>query len=370
MKKLSPKQKSHFLRLNRKRLRRAHYKKWKKRFSNIAQNTRFKAPSPAIIVERDHYSIQAPKEFSIKNNYKEVMGFIEKFRSIAYASERPIELSGRKLTLDLAPVEHLAPAGALLLAAEIDRWRRVVDFQPTTHRFQDWDERVKLMLLDIGFFELLQVNPPAIKRSTQTSDDATRMIKLTTGTTAPGENCREIQRALGRITGGQVPDPTYMYDGISEAMTNVCHHAYPPTSSRRYHRVNERRWWASGSYNSSTNMMKTLILDFGVGIPDTLPRCNRWEEIRRKIPGKHLLFADHAQLIKAAISTYRTRTATINRGKGLVQMSEYVDQSANGYMKILSGMGEVVYRNNSRYQLQRLPVIFDGTLVEWRVENA
>tara|TARA_R100000306_G_scaffold32070_1_gene33928 strand:- start:2564 stop:3154 length:591 start_codon:yes stop_codon:yes gene_type:complete len=196
------------------------------------------------------------------------------------------------------------------------------------------------------------------------------MIPLMSGVGAPGRQCKELQGALSLLAGGAIRDATYMYEGLSEAMSNVSHHAYPPTATSKYNVESDHRWWASGSFNKDAGNLKVLILDLGVGIPATLPRSGQWEAIRHKMPARQEVFRDDAELIKTAMQTYRTQTEESNRGRGLVQMSEYVDQSIGGFMKVLSGMGEVQYLGRERFKARPLSVHFGGTFIEWEVSYA
>lgn len=370
MKKLSQKQKERSIRLIIKRFRKRQYRQWRKIYGKQDLKAKFSAPTPNIIRTDERIIVQAPEHFSFKRNYNNVVGFLNKFRQIAYSRQSAGKRKRRAVTLDLSSIKHLAPGGALVLAAEIDKWVRTRNFRPKVYEYETWDENVRVMLHDLEFFKLFDMDAPADLGQGELFQGATRMIPLMTGVGAPGRECGALQRALMELKGGEIPDTTYMYDGLSEAMTNVSHHAYPPSSENGYNARPEKRWWASGSYNKDQKNLKVMILDLGVGIPRTLPRSRRWEEIRQQIPGAQSLLKDEANLIKVAVQTYRTQTGQENRGRGLVQMSEYVDQNKDGFMKIISRRGEVSHHGRDLYHVRSLQVPFEGTFVEWSVRYA
>ena len=63
--------------------------------------------------------------------------------------------------MDFTTLREITPAAALILAAEIDRWRRLTDIQPTVLDVDDWDPAIARLLHDMGLFELVEAqNPP------------------------------------------------------------------------------------------------------------------------------------------------------------------------------------------------------------------
>jgi hypothetical protein len=217
------------------------------------------------------------------------------------------------------------------------------------------------MLVDIGFFRLLQTrNPP---QEDGASSSPIKMLKLRTGEGSDGSLARELSSAMTEIA-GPIEAPRFLYVGLTEAMTNVAQHAY--VEGLEDIPRDFKRWWMTGSYDERQHSMRVIILDLGVGIPATLPRSSAWEVIRGLLPLGS--FDDHARMIAAAVEAGRTSTRRPERGHGLDEVRQFVENSASGRLRILSGRGEVIYERGKEVpQIISLPAPFGGTLIEWEV---
>ena len=267
----------------------------------------------------------------------------------------------------------LAPGAALVLAAEIDRWRRDFGFKPVPFEIENWNPQVRDRLIELGLFDLLDV--PANRRPPeQTTPNQTKMIRLLSETKAPGAACTTLRNQLETVA-GTVPARTYFHDGVSEAMANVGHHAYPPAMADAAVPWLKDRWWATGSYNPKNGSLRVLFYDQGVGIPATL-----LSKVAKDEKQKNLLkwiFAelarlngdksDEGKLIQAALTFPRSSTGEANRGYGLTDIRAYVENSRAGTLRILSGRGEIAYVRGGNMETKNHKARFTGTLIEWEV---
>lgn len=159
-----------------------------------------------------------------------------------------------------------------------------------------------------------------------------------------------------------------VFRALSEAMTNVNHHAYhrkvfasPKTALRT-----RGRWWMMATLDTPKNVFKLVFYDAGVGIPNTLPRKYNLELIRQALQLLPGFRPDDGQMIAAAMELGRTRTALDNRGKGLLDLAKLIDIIGVGKMKIFSKHGAYLYRAAGNAVNNSVGFV-EGTLIEWEL---
>lgn len=296
-----------------------------------------------------------PETLSLSDNYDETINFLESIRDA-------VLLRGRRVSIDFTTLHDIRPAAALLLAAELDRWRRLRQIRPRVLDIEKWDAEVRRLLNQMGLFKLLNVqNPPP---ATQSSDPAIHFIPFVSANQAIGPLAAELRSGFERMA-GQIAGWKFLYEGIQEAMTNVMHHAYPrDTIIPRNQVLNQ--WWMAGSYDKRSGELSAMFFDQGVGIPKTLPRTYGMERIKGFLSDMGL-GDDDASRIQAAMALRRSRTGEPHRGKGLMEVREFIDQSGNGRLRIISGRGEYVYSHGGRVTRLLHSAPIGGTLIQWEV---
>jgi hypothetical protein len=299
--------------------------------------------------------IVAPAFLSLAQNYDEVWKFLDE---ISQQIARPI----RRAVVDFTPIKRVSPGAVLLLAATLDMWQRLKRVSLRARDVDLWAPEVRRAFIEIGLFNLLRTaNPP---RNLPATVGPVRMLQLCSGEGSDGSLAVAMARAMTEIAGPIEAQP-YLYAGLTEAMTNVAQHAYPKDAFEGVPE-NYRRWWMTGSYHQRNRSMRILILDLGVGIPATLPSSGLWETIRGLLAP--LAGSDDADMIAAAVEAGRTSTGQVGRGNGLYEVRQFVEQSASGRLRILSGEGEVIYEKGHATPIKRrLSFPIGGTLIEWEV---
>ena len=117
----------------------------------------------------------------------------------------------------------------------------------------------------MGFFDLMEVSSGPLE---STFDDV-RFIKFKTGSSADGPAADGFRAKDLEPLVGDIPSKHSLYAAITEAMTNVVHHAY-----ERQPDCPCPNWWLSASWDATNQQLDILIFDQGHGIPETLPRKN------------------------------------------------------------------------------------------------
>lgn len=369
VRKISQKQKNYLVRKsregNRQRTRSHHrqirYHEARERFNSIRkflpETTWTKNARPGYI------SFDPPKHFSLFENYEETLAFLLDLRIL---TTEVGQLSGPRrpsIFANFPIIENIDAASGLVLAAEVDRWTRLADRRRMRSFDDEWHPQIREFFHSAGLFELLKVEPKTT--SHYTDDGPLKALKYQTGIVAEGETADAMRNELERLCGESIGSRTHVYDAISEAMTNVVHHAYP-VDFKFWPNVPIKRWWLGGSWQVDKGTVTVQMYDQGVGIPKTLPKSRHWAEV---LPILWRLDSEStdAGMIEAAMDYGRTSTGESGRGKGLAQMVDWIVDSGSGSLKILSGKGKVTMLPAKKPIKETLSAEFPGTLVEWEV---
>ena len=339
----------------RNELKQRHKRSAKRRAQRIRRAQR---PASAGIANNPPAHIRCPANLSLEDNFEEVTKLLRDVRSHGTRDRN------EHMYIDFKPIEKLTPSGALVLAAELDRWNHVRNSQRrlTPVDLGKWQRDVRSLLRGMGFFDLLNV-PPGVGEADELP--VVRYVKFRRGSAVDGEAVERL-RELDLIPHVSVPNRRLLFEAVTEAMTNVKQHAYPDRKGTQ----GPKCWWMSAAYNTQSGEVAILIYDQGEGIPATLPR-KFGEQLRRTLPPGWT--KDHARLIEAAHELFRTGTRWENRGLGLGRnIRRYIEKlDGNGIYRVMSGKGEYTVRTGlsaspSRRSFRRS---LGGTLIEWRIAS-
>jgi len=302
--------------------------------------------------------LAAPEIFNIdtQEDYEKFVRFLDEVNAA-------FQQVSRRVFVDLSPIKELGTSAALTFAATLDIWQRVKNRKLVARGSQTWRPEIRGMLVDIGMFDLPRTyNAPAPDKKKKKASSPTQMLKFCSGRNSDGSLARQLSNSMVEIA-GPIDASQFLYAGLTEAMTNVCQHAYPEEDEVP---IDIRRWWMTGSYDERAHRMRFVLLDLGVSIPKTLPRSGKWEQIRGLLPQQ--LVNDDAAMIEAAVEIGRSSIDRAGRGLGLDEVREFVENSHAGKLRILSRRGEVTYEKGIAKPVRRtLTTPFGGTLIEWEV---
>ena len=334
--------------------------KRKKRKRKKSRSTRRAPPTRDFVrsITGAVHRIPCPENLSLEDNFEEVAKLLHDIR------ERSRRNRNERTYIDFKRIRTLTPSGALVLAAELDRWNHF----PGNHNRRmkavdddEWHPNVRRLLRQMGFFELLQIPLP-------TDDDTTpgeRFVKFRRGHVVDGELVHKF-RELELAPHIDVPNTQLLFAAVTEAMTNVRHHAYAahdPSPGVL------KCWWLSAAYDTDKQEITVMIYDQGQGIPHTLPR--KWSERLRALFPDGLL-ADDARLIEAAHDLSRSQTDDWYRGRGFERdIRRYIQKfSGRGTYRVISGKGEYTFASGSgnRSTLRSFGRSLKGTFIHWRMQ--
>lgn len=319
--------------------------------------------------------ITPPDIFSFKANYEETVGCLRAFKKVALAPKK--RGVPPPLHIDLAPIKKLSVAAALVLAAEIDRWRLINRVPLKPKNVRDWHEPVRNMLFEIGFFDLLGVEPPR-ECFREALPEEVSVLPLMSCDELDTEKIACMQDRLFKAAQFFQQEPL-IYGAMVEAAGNSLEHAYPSGHDYEFQPFG-RQWWATGSWAPAKDEVRFLVYDQGVGISATLQSWSLWEQVRERISTAvggisetagglaSTILKEHSSLIEAALETSRSsRPAGQGRGNGLSDIISPINELDGGKLRILSGRGEVIYRSGGRTEKKERSLHLGGTLIEWTI---
>lgn len=264
--------------------------------------------------------------------------------------------------LNFDTLRRISPPAALVLAAEIDLWNRYVG-RKLRARTAGWDPQILSLLSEMGFFDLLHIDRNAEVELVQKNTVFLKFLSdnVKNGSDNEGELARQLRRQIEAFA-GQI-NKQQLFQGLSEAMANVHHHAYPSPSGFK-----STRFWMSASFSVASRRLTVMFYDQGIGIPATLPASRLTESVREKI----FAWSD-AQRIRAAIETPRTSTGVAGRGHGIQDMLKFIKKHSWGRFSIISFRGkcDVFHSKDQTDGLEYSTKLFGrklkGTLISWEV---
>lgn len=317
------------------------------------------------IIGSNKVILTLPKVMNFSSAYEETSLHLLAIRKLA--KRQGTSPNAYKLeTVRFENLERISTSAALVLTAELSKWDDHIrrNLRPMT---ENWNEEIYHRLHDLGFFDLFRKKPgsqpPAKERTSKIS-----LVKYIKGKCGDNAKAVELKNKIIEIVGEEITKWTFLYCGLSEAITNVSHHAYPPTKN---YSESEKNWYLSASYNTETHELKVVFYDQGIGIPQSLPASKVWEKALEflsrfaPIAGKK----DEA-LLRAAVELDRTSTEQTDRGKGLQDLLEFIKQRKMGYLSILSMKGLYKFsieNNKTSIKTESFSNPIHGTLIIWKV---
>ena len=275
----------------------------------------------------------------------------------------------------LERIQDLQPAAALVLAAELDRWRRIKGIKLKPRALRKWNPEVLSFMKDLGLFDLLDIKDKHVAKMLSRLPDHSQgrvALQFVTDCTSQKKQTDQLSEELS----AQIPAFNTVFGkagdmkvstALAEAALNSVNHAYPNKETMKYN-VQDNRWWAAASYEGGGSTIRFFVYDQGVGISETLPNTSTGKRILGPFPEDVLSLMGSGDKIRALLETPKSRTLLQNRGKGFRQMVDAADFQ-NGRLRIVSGKGYVTYsKDTGVLPIKDKGLHLGGTLLEWTFE--
>ena len=315
---------------------------------------------------RNALVVSAPVRMSLDENYEETISFFNKIKKLGQVLAADFRRNKRgrvrPFQISLADVEHLSVRSAVILSAELDRLRRVIGAKLKYMGRESSSEDVTSILSELGCFSLVAADHP--EASGNHTKSRKTLIKMLCGSRLDEGKFSEFDDAL-RMIFSEYHSLPRLYEGMSEALLNVRHHAYLDDVKLLYPSPG-KRWWATACIDNEQDELRIFVYDQGVGIPATLPYTGYREMLASFLTGAaHGQNGDDATLLKGALEYSRSRTEQAGRGKGFKNIMSAIDTYKTGRLRIVSGRAEVTYSGQGVIVSQRHDQHVGGTLIEW-----
>jgi anti-sigma regulatory factor (Ser/Thr protein kinase) len=261
-------------------------------------------------------------------------------------------------------MKQLGPAAALVLVSEIYRCRQLRKWRGGTTVTGTYPESKEIFLLlrEMGFYKVLAVDEHWSIPDGRPKKGPYFIPFRTMNTVHPqlaASFCDVV--AVGAFKMHELTQGR-MVAAVKEAMLNAHEHAY---QIRGEYDVMPKRWWLAGYVNPTTCEMMVMILDQGVGIPNTLDPTT-YEKLNALL--NLSLQPSDGNMIAAATELFRTSTGQSGRGRGFQDMKRFIDTCDDGELRVLSNGGAYSYLKGAR-KIEDFGSSIGGTLVQWRVRH-
>ncbi len=271
-----------------------------------------------------------------------------------------------RVKLDFSGTKKIYPGGMLLLVAHLalllEQFPRRLSAKcvPNSMAAQ--------LLRHFGYADRLHV-----KRSiSQPCHESVLNWRHVSGAKADGTVITQLLEDLRNDTKATIPEG--LYEVLTEALTNVSHHAYPSDGQTP---ESLRKWWIFSRLDNpiedKDGNLYIAIYDVGVGIQATM---------RRKLEAKELLLSVaewgnwltwptrllDQRLLAEAVEGQRSSTGLGFRGNGLPEMRDFVLQTQSGSLSIISGHAQYTCQADAlESRSHRCNDHTMGTLILWSI---
>lgn len=334
----------------RKRMRRAARDRTNRLLWERAQHRRFIGLDlkERQEITRSHKveTVKAPEIFSFRDNTEPSIKFVNRLMALAK--------KGHGAQVNLQAVVQLSNDATAILcsvAHEFSRKRlRFAGNKPINEKVCDEFERS-------GFFK--HVQGMVLERNRDTRDEITTQgdKRVLSEKTA-----KIIEQAAKTIWAEERRCPG-VQKSLIECMGNTKEHSNP------YGDMGER-WWLSVHHDESAREVTFSFVDYGVGIFESLVKKKQkglfgsFFDKFRDSPNPELL----RQILNGELkhSTEGTRTAMVNRGKGLPGINDAMKRNQICDLVIISNNVRAFVDKGS---YQELTETFNGTFLQWKVTS-
>lgn len=299
---------------------------------------------------RDFERLKSPDALNLFDNVTRVsiLNFISDIHGLVRAGRR-------KILLDFTCTTKFSSGGTILLLAEMTRLCHLYP-ELVLKGLCPRNGKAAQVMKQTGLAKILRMSVGAVVR-----DHDVVNWKCASGQGALGERCDEILGPYDGVIAEALSD--HLYRGLTEAMTNVHHHAYIQSRGDGFdYDPAYRPWWMFSQ--EKDGCLNVVFCDLGCGIPATLPiRQAKWWKYARRFG---IDTQGEGKLIQGAVRNSQSRTRKLHRGKGLRQIAETISLEPQGRVHIYSNRGLYTIRDKVERTFDYRGSIM-GTVIQWRM---
>jgi len=316
------------------------------------------------VIKKKNLKLILPEKMNFYSNYNETIQHITAIRKLA-ATTISFSPTYKLGFVDFSNLKEISTSAALVLTAELSKWDDAIR-QRLTPKTETWDAQILRKFYDLGFFELFNKSKGLALNDTTLVNSNVKFVRYLKGKCGDIEKTIELKEEIIKVVGEKVKKWSILQGGLSEAITNVSHHAYPEILGLK---EKDKNWYLTGSYDEVNKVLKIVFYDQGIGIPKSLPVSQIWERLIQAL--SKLTNSDRKKdevLLKAAVELDRTSTKENDRGKGLQDLLDFIKERGDGYLSIMSAKG--LYKHEIKdgktiIKTENFSMPVCGTLIIW-----
>ena len=314
-----------------------------------------------------------PEVFDFESNYEQSARLIAVFR-------RALENLVRIRYIDFSKMHKASVACVVVFTCYADLWKHLcVSVRPVTNT---WHPGIRELFSQLGFFKAMHYKDETDVVNISTSPYVFKELRgyfITNESRSLNQFARDypsIRADMESLIGGSLNNiAKSYYRSISEAVTNIYHHAYDKMHRSWFF----EKWWISIAFDKTTNELVVIVFDHGKGIPatawntkifscymrfskeldDILSLKPFTSEIQRKV--LFLVFEQNASIARKQ-----------GRGHGCADIKSLLSNIKGGKLSVISLQAKYAnsnYKGNKavRGESKSRTVPLQGTLLEWRI---
>lgn len=310
--------------------------------------------------------IVAPQALSFfEKNYDEFAKFLKDLHRLSASG---------KILIDLGSVRSAKAAAILVLYANIEQIQRTKKDYTVIKTIACKSSEISILFRTFGIWRLTGESRIRPQKSQKDSIEISTM-NYASSKSKDKKSLRAIlkyaQASVSKT--GMHEGSLLAYNAITESISNVWQHAYDDEFFSSPVPEELRNWWII--VQCIEDQFFIAMYDIGAGIPKTIS-TKPWaaaliEAISSilDVTGMKVLVSPDAKSIKAAVDYGKSRFKQDNRGKGLTEAKDFVQQNPKGSLLIFSGLGHYEYRTEGdEEKLETLGSQFRGTLIQWNIK--
>jgi hypothetical protein len=288
-------------------------------------------------IDKYHKMATAPENFSIKDNPEETMNY---FKDILSFMKQ--EKSKKNIEIDLHRVKAVTADAIIYLIAFLHSVK-------THHSLSGnvpYDKEARGFIEKVGFANFVNTNGAEIPRH-----DTTDFVQIKHGRRVQENIAKEICLFVHSKTTLQRIDTKFLFEIITEMMSNTFNHAYRDNSR------NIPNWYIYAERKN--NLIDFVFLDTGLSIPST---------VKRKF--KERFFANESRLVSSALNgEFRTSSGEFFRGNGLPKIKKSVEEHQLEEVYVISNKAfcELKYYEKNVIEKEQKRGIM-GTMYCWQIK--
>ena len=305
------------------------------------------------LVAPSHFILVSGKKFQMGTDVNEYFTFMSKLRAT----------SSRNLTIDMSGVRRMIVDAALLFKAELSRLVQLHGVQinaipPQSPRTQ---QVLKQTGLDILLNLRIDVEPSLedvihwrIAEGPRNEVDTTLLEPI----------MADIEEVTGLAT-----HP--VFQGIVESIGNCVEHAYKEHPDVTWTMPQNPSWWVFQQVKDGN--LVVVVCDLGIGVSRALPLklANEKGLLKKLFHLFRRTKGEDARALLAAMEYGRTSTGLHERGKGMKNAHDVINNHGEGDFYAISNKGYYAYLKEpdatGKSRALKLRYSINGTILGWRL---